>query len=103
MPNSPSLCAESSRNSLSTLGIYQAFAQEFKAADQSVEEATKFASTKFERESLENKYKEVEESAKEFGKGLEAEKAAAQSNKSGGKETLENPLNSLGGNSLSGE
>ena len=92
-----------SLNSLSTLAIYQAFSQEFKVANKTLEEATKFAGTKFERESLENKYNEVEKSAKEFGKNLEAEKAAKQSNKSGGKEALENPLNGLGGNSLSGE
>jgi hypothetical protein len=95
--------ARPSLNSLSTLAIYQAFSQEFKAANKTLEEATKFAGTKFERESLENKYEEVEKSAKEFGKGLEAEKAAKQSNKSGGKEALENPLNGLGGSSLSGE
>jgi hypothetical protein len=95
--------ARPSLNSLSTLGIYQAFAQEYKAASKSIEEATKFASTKFERESLENKFKEVEESAKEFGKGLKAEEAAAQSSKSGSKESLENPLNPLGGTSLGAE
>lgn len=95
--------ARPSLNSLSTLGIYQAFAQEFKAAEKSIEEASKFANTKFERENLENKFAEIEKNAKEFGKGLEAEEAAAKSNKSGGKEALENPLNSLGGNSLSGE
>jgi hypothetical protein len=96
--------ARPSLNSLSTLAIYQAFAQEFKVAEKTLAEATKFASTKFERESLENKYEEVEKNAKEFGKGLEAEKAAAQSSKAGGKEALENPLNPLGGGtSLGGE
>lgn len=95
--------ARPSLNSLSTQGIYQAYAQEFKAANKSIEEAAKFAGTKFERESLENQYKETEESAKEFGKGLEAERAAAKSSESSGKESLANPLNSLGGNSLSGE
>ena len=97
--------ARPSLNSLSTQAIYQAFAQEFKAANKSLEEAIKFANTKFEREQLENKFKEEEESAKEFGKGLKAEKEAAQSNKSGGgKEALENPLNSgLGGTSLGTE
>jgi hypothetical protein len=89
-------------NTLSTLAIYQAFNQEFKAAQKTLKEATKFASTKFERESLENKYKEVEENAKQFGKGLKAEEAAAEANKAGGKESLENPLNPLGGNSLGG-
>jgi len=95
--------ARPSLNSLSTLGIYQAFAQEPKAAEKSIEEATKFAGTKFERESLENKFDEIKKNAKEFGQNLEAEKAAAKSNKSGGKEALENPLNSLGGSSLGGE
>src|SRR5882757_238846 len=69
-----------SLNSLSTLAIYQAFAQEYKVANKTLEEAIKFANTKFEREQLENKYKEVEESAKEFGKNLEAEKASKQAN-----------------------
>ena len=95
--------ARPSLNSLSTQAIYQAFAQEYKAAEKSLEEAAKFANTKFERENLENKFEEIETNAKEFGKGLEAEEAAAKSNKSGGKEALENPLNGLGGNSLSGE
>jgi hypothetical protein len=96
--------ARPSLNSLSTLGIDQAFSQEYKAASKSIEEATKFASTKFERESLENKYEEVEKQAKEFGKGLQAEKAAAQQSSTAGKEALENPLNSLGGtSSLGGE
>jgi hypothetical protein len=96
--------ARPSLNSLSTLAIYQAFSQEYKPAEKSLEEAIKFAHSKFERESLENKYGEIEKSAKEFGKSLAAEKAAAQSSKSGGKEALENPLNSnLGGASLSGE
>lgn len=90
-------------NSLSTLAIYQAFSQEYKAAQKALEEAKKFAHSKFERESLENKYNENEKNAKEFGKALVAEKAAASSSKSGGKEALENPLNSLGGPSLNGE
>jgi predicted ATP-grasp superfamily ATP-dependent carboligase len=95
--------ARPSLNSLSTLGIYQAFAQEYKAASKSIEEATKFAGTKFERESLENKYEEVEKQAKEFNKGLKAEQAAASQSSSAGKEALENPLNSLGGTSSLGE
>jgi hypothetical protein len=90
-------------NSLSTLAIYQAFNQEYKAAEKSLEEAAKFAGTKFERESLENQFKETEESAREFGKRLKIEKAAAQSNQSGSEEAQGNPLNSLGGNGLSGE
>jgi hypothetical protein len=96
--------ARPSLNSLSTLSIYQLFAQEYKPAGATLAEAKKFAGTKFERESLENKFEEVEKNAKEFGKGLQAEKAAAQSSKAGGKEALENPLNPLGGGtSLGGE
>lgn len=99
--------ARPSLNSLSTLSIYQLFAQEYKAAEASLAEAKKLAGTKFERESLENKFEEVEKNAKEFGVGLEAEKAAAkksQSEGAGGKEALENPLNPLGGGtSLGGE
>lgn len=95
-----------SLNSLSTLAIYQAFNQETKTAEKTLEEATKFANTKFERESLENKFKEVEESAEEFGKNLEAEKASKEANKaSEGEESGTNPLNPLngGGNGLTGE
>ena len=96
-----------SLNSLSTLGIYQAFAQDFKAAEKSIEEAAKFANTKFERESLENKFEETKKQAKEFGQGVEAEKAAAQKNgksNNAGKEALEHPFNSLNNqSSLSGE
>ena len=98
--------ARPSINSLSTLAIDQAFSQEYKAASKSIEEATKFASTKFERESLENKYEEVEKQAKEFAKGLKAEEAAAKSNgksSKAGKEALEHPFNSLNNSSLSGE
>jgi predicted O-linked N-acetylglucosamine transferase (SPINDLY family) len=93
--------ARPSLNSLSTLGFYSLFAQEYKPAEKAMEEATKFATTKFERESLENKFDEYEKNAKEFGKQLKAEKATKS--KSAGKETLENPLQGLGGTSLGGE
>jgi hypothetical protein len=96
--------ARPSLNSLSTQGIYQAFAQEYKTANKSIEEAGKFAGTKFERESLENKFQEIEKNAREFGRGLEAERAAAKSKSGGGgKESGENPLNSLGTSPLTGE
>jgi hypothetical protein len=97
--------ARPSLNSLSTLAIYQAFNQEFKTAEKTLEEATKFANTKFERESLENKYSEVEKNAKEFSKNLEAEKASKEANKAGSEESGGNPLNPLGtgGNGLTGE
>jgi hypothetical protein len=88
-------------NSWSTLPLYALFAQNYKLAEEAKEEAIKLANTKFERESFENKYEEVEKNAKEFGKRLKIEKAA--NSKAGGKESLESPIQGLGGTSLSGE
>jgi hypothetical protein len=87
-------------NSWSTLAFYLLFAQEYKAAGEAKEEAAKLATTKFSRESFENKYEEVEKNAKKFGRQLEAEKAAKS--KAAGKESLENPLQGLGGTPLGG-
>jgi hypothetical protein len=88
-------------NSWSTLALYALFAQNFKLAEEAKEEAIKLANTKFERESFENKYEEVEKNAKEFGKRLKIEKAA--NSKAGGKESLESPIQGLGGTALGGE
>ncbi|MFT3864837.1 MAG: hypothetical protein QM729_11240 [Solirubrobacterales bacterium] len=90
-----------SLNSLSTLAFYQLFTQNYKAANEALRKAKGYAGTKFERESLENKYEEVKKNAKEFGKDLKAEKATKSS--SAGKESLESPLQGIGGSSLSGE
>ncbi|HVV90397.1 MAG TPA: hypothetical protein VHB53_07875 [Solirubrobacterales bacterium] len=92
--------ARPSLNSWSTAAIYGLFTQNYKAAEEAKEKALKFANTKFERESFENKYEEVEKNAKEFGKNLKAEKASKS--KSAGKESLENPIQGLGGSSLGG-
>lgn len=89
-----------SLNSYSTLAFYQLFTQNYKAAEEALEKATKEANTKFERESLENKFEEVEKNAKEFGKELKAEKATKS--KSAGKESLESPLQGLGGGTGTG-
>ncbi|MBS1863656.1 MAG: hypothetical protein JSS68_18325 [Actinobacteria bacterium] len=94
--------ARPSLNSWSTLAFYTLFAQNYKAAEKAKEEAAKFANTKFERESFENKYEEVEKNAKEFGKQLQAEKAAKSKSSSAGKESLEHPLQGLGGTTLGG-
>jgi hypothetical protein len=85
-------------NSWSTLAFYTPFTQNYKAAEKAKEEAVKLAGSKFTRESFENQYEKVEKKAKEFGKELKAEKAAQS--KSSGKETLENPLQGLGGSTL---
>jgi cytochrome c-type biogenesis protein CcmH/NrfG len=90
-------------NSWSTLAIYALFAQNYKLAEKAKEEAVKLAGTKFERESFENKYDEVEKNAKEFGKRLKLEKASkATQGGGGGKESLENPIQGLGGATLGG-
>jgi hypothetical protein len=89
-------------NSWSTLSFYAAFAQNYKLANEAKEEAIKLANTKFERESFENKYDEVEKNAKEFGKRLKIEKASQAQGGNGGKESLENPIQGLGGVTLGG-
>ena len=89
-------------NSWSTLSFYALFAQNYKLAEEAKEEAVKLANTKFERESFENKYDEIEKNAKEFGKRLKIEKASAAQGGNGGKESLENPIQGLGGATLGG-
>lgn len=84
-------------NSWSTLAIYALFAQNYKLAEEAKEEVVKQASTKFERESFENKYDEVEKNAKEFGKRLKIEKASKAQGGNGGKESLESPIQGLSG------
>jgi hypothetical protein len=87
-------------NSWSTLAFYALFAQNYKLAEEAKENAVKLANTKFERESFENKYDEVEKNAKEFAKRLQLEKASKS--KAGGKESLESPIQGLGGATLGG-
>jgi hypothetical protein len=86
--------ARPSLNSLSTLAIYQLFAQDYKGAKESTAAATKLASNKYEREQIENKIEETEKNAKTFGKSIQAE--TATKSESAGKETLENPLGTSG-------
>jgi uncharacterized protein (DUF1778 family) len=93
--------ARPSINSWSTLAEYLTFTGEYGAAKEANTKAAKYAHTKFERESLENRQDELEKSAKEFQKSLkEEEKAKTESAKAeAGSGT--NPLNSLGGTPLS--
>jgi len=88
----------------SNAAIYTLFTLDFKKAEEQKEEAAKLANTKFERESFENKYEEVEKNAKELGKQVKLEEVTkkSQQTESAGKEALSNPLN-LGGTSLGGE
>jgi hypothetical protein len=91
-----------SLNSYSTLAFYQMFDQDYKAAEATKAKALEKVHGKFEKESFENKYKEVEKSAKEVGKQLKIEKAQQGGESSAGKESLENPLGTggLGGATL---
>jgi hypothetical protein len=58
------------KNSWSTLAFYDLFAQYYNAADESIEKATSYTNTKFERESIEKRLEEVEKDAKQFGRRL---------------------------------
>jgi hypothetical protein len=89
-------------NSWSTLALYTVYTQNYKAAEEALKKATADANTKFERESLENKYKETEKSAKEFGKALKAEKVTKATEAAGGKESLEKPFEGFGTTGLGG-
>jgi hypothetical protein len=58
------------KNSWTTLAFYELFAQRYNAADESIEKATTYTKTKYERESIEKKFEEVEKYAKRFGRRL---------------------------------
>jgi hypothetical protein len=89
-----------SLNSFSTLAFYKLYVQDYEGAEEFKEKAIEKTHGKIERETFENKYKEVEENAKEVAKQLKLEKVSKSSQESGGKETLESPLNGLGGATL---
>jgi hypothetical protein len=93
-----------SLNSWSTLAQYQVFSGDYKGAKESTTKATKYATTKFEREALENKLDELEKSAREFQKGLKAEEKAKTESAKAEAGNGANPLSGLGGGtSLGGE
>lgn len=88
---------------LSTLAVYTLFTADWAAAEKANEEAKKFATSKFERQQLDNQFKETEKRAKEFRKELQEEqqlkarleKEGASPQESGG-QPPQNPF-SLGG------
>ena len=97
--------ARPSLNSLSTLAEYRVFTGDYAGAKEANGEAAKFANTKFERESLENNLESLEKNAREFQKGRKeeesAKKEAAKAESAGGNGTTgANPLNGIGGSSL---
>jgi len=90
-----------SLGTLSNAAIYTLFTLDYKKADELKEEAAKLATTKFERESFENKFEEVKKNAERLGKQVKLEEVTkkSQQSESSGKEALQNPLN-LGGTTL---
>ncbi len=84
--------ARPSLGSLSTLAIYRLFSFDYEGADQAQKEASKYANTKSERETLDNELKEIGKRAHGFEKQLaeiEKEAKAAQAN---GEPSIANPL-----------
>jgi len=85
-----------SAGTLSTLATYRYFLFEYEAAEKLTAAAAKRATTKFERENLDNEGEQIEARARQLQKQFaEIEKAS----KGQGKESLENPLGGLGGTS----
>lgn len=88
-------------NSLSTLAIYKTFTFDYGAAKKAGEEAKKLASTKFERENIDNQLEETKKRAEGFQSQLAAyKKQLKEQQKAGGGaslEGLENPFGSEAG------
>ena len=86
-----------SAGAMATLALYRVFTFEYDEANRLIREAVKTAPTKFERENLDNEFKETEARARALQKEFaEVEKAS----EGRGKESLENPLGGLGGGSV---
>ncbi len=89
--------------SLSTLALYLPFTFDYAAAKQAAAEAKKFATTKFQRQQIDNQLEESEERAREFQKSLKEEeqfnKQLQQSQQSGeaGGGSFQNPFGVGGG------
>lgn len=91
-----------SLNSWSTLAIYTYFTFDYPAAEKAEEEAIKLATSKAQRETLENQMGEYKKRAKAVQKEFKAleeanKKASEASGGQAGKEALQNPLGGLGG------
>jgi len=83
--------ARPSLGSLSTLAIYRLFSFDYKGADQAQKEASKYANTKTERETLENELKEIGKRAHGFEKQLAQIEKEVKAAKAKG-EPIANPL-----------
>jgi hypothetical protein len=92
-----------SLNSLSTEALYLVFTGNYKEAEKVNAEAGAEATSKFQREQLDNQFESAKKQAVEFQKQLaESEKAGkeAAEGKSSNPESLENPLGGALGNGL---
>jgi len=83
-----------SAGSLGTLALYRYYTFDFEEAKQLTREAAKLATTKFERENLDDEAKQIEAQARALQQQFEQIEKAS---KGQGKETLKNPLGGLGG------
>ncbi len=85
-----------SAGALATLSLYRYFTFHYEEAQKLTQEAVKFATTKFERENLDDEAAEIEARARELQRQFaEIEKESKAQGQ--GKQSLENPLGSLGG------
>lgn len=89
-----------SSGSLASLAYFRYFTFEFEEARRLTREAAKIATTKFERENLDDEAKQIEAQALALQQEFERVEKAS---KGQGKETLENPLGGLGGSSTLAE
>lgn len=90
--------ARPSLGSLSTLAIFKYFTFDYDGAAADGKKARRFATNKFERESLENRLEETEKSARQFEKRFNA---YVKASKGQGKESLQSPFGPLGGSTAS--
>jgi hypothetical protein len=82
-----------SSGALATLAFYRYYTFDFEEARRLTKEAAKIATTKFERENLDNEAQQIEAQARALQQEFERIEKAS---KGQGKETLENPLGGLG-------
>lgn len=86
-----------SSGALATLALYKYFSFEYDEARKLTQEAAKNATTKFERENLDNEAEQIEANARALQQQF---KEIEEASKGQGKQALENPLGGLGGGGL---
>jgi hypothetical protein len=100
--------ARPSIGTLSTAALYRLYTFDYPAAEATLEEAKKFATSKFQRTQLENQFEEIRKQAKKFEEQVKEEerlqKAVQEGKASQGGEggAIENPFGAgIGGTTLS--